>query len=351
LGFTVLHLASFWAPGLSILLGAGAITFIDERCDNRSTPRSVTALDLAIKFDAIDSVTVLLEHGAFWGYFNLLDGDPTSVRCVELLAHHVAMRRKQLYILAKQHLSPCLLESLDFPQCGFPDSQAQTIIRQIMAKGVSVPKFLHVPMGYQGIFVSGNLSYAHFPIFYNAGFIEIAGRNADGLPLVYYSNFGELEYTHCHINGRMAVFGEDTLQWLQDHQCLDQCPKYPHDADMHRINTSATGWHIIAARAGVDMFPLRPLFGHLTTMISAINITDRCSCPCTMNGCSPFITYCKIFTCEVDKAERWKVRRGVRVYRQLWDAAQTRADEFIRYITFEALEMTHTCCVACRFRR
>jgi hypothetical protein len=96
-------------------------------------------------------------------------------------------------------------------------------------------------------------------------------------------------------------------------------------------------------------------FRKLNAAVTACGLTDYCSCHCSSDGCTPFIYFMKahafwVDVCYgnsgVDGIDAWS--EHLQKYHETCDSEailQTYAAA-IRYATFEALGLEHTCCVA-----
>jgi hypothetical protein len=166
-------------------------------------------------------------------------------------------------------------------------------------------------------------------------------------------------------------------RWIQDMKFLDQLQEDRLDLGL----STCSGWHYMAATAGftyMDPFymgskAVSPEEDHKTTpflykMIGDLSQSlsrDRCVCWCTpqSQGCSPLKSLW-IAHADCREAQSWLLRHGAyfRVRRDMiWRHClfhhrsehpnQTRSGplstmsiELVRLVTFESLDMTHTCC-------
>lgn len=237
-GLTVLHFASCWPSGLSLLLSAGAGELINEEdwCH-------ATALHYAMKFSCNEACEILLSHGAAWDKFiPEFKNQYESLECVHCLAGHLADRRKRLWCIAKETLSPRQLAQWKVGQDEFPGASARFIVEQVLEAGACVPGALMVSSDYEGIYISGELYLEQFPLFYEAGFHEINSKSTFGLLPLSYLRIDILHRLTCTAS-EAAILQTDTFRWLKNHACLDQSITDPQSLG---LNTSVTGWHSVA---------------------------------------------------------------------------------------------------------
>jgi hypothetical protein len=146
----------------------------------------------------------------------------------------------------------------------------------------------------------------------------------------------------------------DLLRWFSNHGCLGISPT---DPDSTGVNTSATGWHYMATKILFERHGLLGSWMSTSSMLAIFgevmgaNATDCCECWCSSDGCTPLHQFLK----DQCGPEAWKYLGG-RGSQLLVDAPSSSpsptaqmVDATLRFLTFEALEMTHTCCYAERW--
>jgi hypothetical protein len=168
---------------------------------------------------------------------------------------------------------------------------------------------------------------------------------------------------------------EETLfefwRWVQDSNLLDETQ---HDPLNLGLSTSSTGWHCMAATLGFAYQPenfrferdalnqmdsLSPFPYQMVSDLTQTTIRDRCVCWCNPpgQGCSALKSLWKT---HADWRYRSYFRAAVR--EMFWTHSllhhgtnnhnqettealiSTLCTELVRLLTFEALDMTHTCC-------
>lgn len=339
-GMTVLHLSSQWPAGLSILLSAGAAEMIDETCGN-DLFLACTAVDLALYFSCAEAVALLFDAGCVWDGFNdaiPLDGPPLA--CIRTVACRLAERRTRLMCLAEATLTEPQLSTIRRGR-GVLDSNAAAVVRIVIAAGVDVPPALAVPDSYVTIYLSGNLDISHFPIFFDFGFHDIDLTIDKGYvpiqvaSLGVYARSGEGTFD-------IGLLTPGLFERLENRRFLDPAPPNTLPLGTH---PSATGWHILAFRLTSEVRgralgkfwgqrpeePVRAAYLRLFSCLAA----DSCKCACSSAGCLPLTVGLKTAAKDGLPDEDWLLRA----------AQDDMAGELLRFLTFEALEMTHTCCI------
>lgn len=349
-GLTVLHLSVKWATGICLLLGTGAYSLIEEECI--AYPLAGTPLQIAIQLDCVETLQILLEKEAhFKGFDNYYGNCWPTGRIVRPVAKELASRRRQLRDLAKKTLTAT--EWLQFEpvkQDEAPDAQAALLCRLIESNGIRVPEFLSVPPEYEGIFFSGGFHLSNYPIFYEEGFHGINRRDSHGfLPI----SIARESMCLLADNESMDLVQDEfeTFQWLLEHSCLD-C--YPKDPLFQGINKSASGWHLMVDKLwhegrisvypewrvdDLEIFddhdePTDPMNRARIACLVA-TVEDSCNCSCSVSGCQPIHLWLKL---QVQRSNQ----------NPLYRLPQRLAGDFplvfLRFITFEALGIPHTCC-------
>lgn len=136
------------------------------------------------------------------------------------------------------------------------------------------------------------------------------------------------------------------------------------------LNTEATGWHYFAAMCGQQYDQGRhpspepgPSYGwQVVRNMSQVMATDTCTCWCNIpgKGCSPLKSFWKTHgdgICDMVPVGRTFPRARELLHHVLFHHSITSEGsqhnelssltvELVRFLTFEILDMTHTCCSA-----
>ena len=334
---TVLHFSSRWPTGLAILLSTDATSLINHTCVLPTSSIGWSALDFAIEFKCEESVRILLDSGCVWN--KVSTPGSSSIACFRLVAEKLAARRRGLFELAEGVLTPQEL-SVVCPAMELADSMAAAIVGCLRGAGIDVPGDLDVPDDYEGIYFSGNLNFAHWPLFLEAGFHDICRRNTSGLTAVQVVGVDIYPFMDWYFRGPGRESVPTALE-LRKHlrEVLDRTPSDPLELG---TNTSATGRHLVALRL-LSQCPGQTEHPLLEDLLQSPS-TDLCKCPCSSMGCLPLHTYLKALL-----GSRYIHRRNetsaLSYPADIWNyIPDEMAPELLRFITFEALEMTHTCC-------
>lgn len=334
-GATVLHLSCRWPVGLSILLSAGAAVLVDEPCQ-KSFFHDCTAVDLAIYYSCVEAVALLFDAGCSWsGFYPGLGLEAVSLRCVRLVACILGDRRRHLLRLAEEKLTESQLSAVSH-RSGVLDAKASHVVVLLLDAAVDLPAYLTIPDSYETIYLSGRLDITHFTVFYEYGFHD-RNHAADG-------HYAPIQAASWEVWGK-ELFASDLIERLENYGFLDIPPS---DAQSFGVEVSVAGHHILGGRLIEEALKVWAMpEGKLPAAMPIIDIltcqtADCCRCACSSSaGCVPFTISLKV-------AAGWNFIRIflIRLWERVWDDL---AGELLRFLTFEALEMTHTCCTYERY--
>ncbi|KAJ3459075.1 hypothetical protein MRS44_015148 [Fusarium solani] len=364
-GFTTLQLAITWPPGLQRLLGTEAWVHLDDGCPT-NFENDLTPFDWAVYHSCLGSVDGLLRAGCDPG-LGRRRSRPQRRRMTKsvasLIAYRLAERRKALVALVQRRLG----------KLGYPDpphlvdSDAPSLCRALKEAGVQVPKALDLDASYASIYHCRIFSIYEFPILFQQGFRDHMVRNEIGLtPIMVHSIWnrdGASLLSPLPDEDRTSFHA--LLEWLRVQGFLDQ---EAEDPECIGINIFATGWHYLGVLIGVALLENYPsemreemfLLEDAAQYLSKANVRDECSCLCTRGGrgCSALISLLKTwadcpppFVYGRDDSFLGMIARFWRkvfIYQQ--GNAGTKDErvelfmDYVQFLTFKALDMTHTCC-------
>ncbi|EEU34027.1 uncharacterized protein NECHADRAFT_85464 [Fusarium vanettenii 77-13-4] len=322
--FNVLHLCSAWPEGLRFFLTTKARNLID--CEPGGLV-DLSALNLAIEAQCAESLDILMRAGSRFK-FDDPEWEEISPEFVEAVARWLFQRRVQLFQSAQEQLE-------DFEDDYTSDStetEARLVYENLTDKGISVPPALEVDHDYSTVYHSPWVPFDHFPILFKAGFRNHSPDFNHGLTPIMIWRFS-------------AIFvSGDCLRWLREKGFLDQPPEDPCNLG---LNVSSTGWHYLAAmscfqddsRMAWTIFP----------DLSQSSARDDCICWCIPGGkgCSPMGSVLKAYA-DCDRGGESDFWAGDLVHilcsARCGDEISVNMSHFVRFLTFEALKMTHTCC-------
>jgi hypothetical protein len=296
--------------------------------------------------DAVESVKLLVRSGSD---VRRVLGDLGSPECAAAVASGLADRRLQLLQLAQQELG--ILQEIT--SVAVADAKAASLCEALAGAGVKVPAPLLVQPGYVHIYHE-SLDINCFPAFYEHGFINVTSPDVEGLTPVmryrpFYLNYPRYLYMK---SNTMPWLQANTMPWLEAKGLLDATPGPSWRTN---LNATATGWHYVAAQAAIGSNYWRGLSPNsgweLLEQLSKTNSTDTCSCWCTPEnqGCSPLAMAWRILGSRRGMMDQTLARHvylhhGEVTARLESDPSPAHFPSLIRLLTFEALEMTHTCC-------
>ncbi|KAF4966220.1 hypothetical protein FSARC_6105 [Fusarium sarcochroum] len=396
-GFTTLHLSRNWALGLERLLGTQAQSLLYELDPhNRNFLCSMPSDDLSMPglILEVDVLEVLFEQGfSFFPEnsfgtlkrYNSLGSFP-RVKVIQVIARHLAKRLSKLSRLALEYR---VVETIEEENCtpkaaiGVPDFV--TAARWCLALedvGEPVDPSLRVPMSDDmlgTVYHNENMPFENFPTYLGHGFTHIDVRNQLGLPPIFIAR--PFAFRNSLTPNSNLYVG---LQRLAQHGFLAQKPQDPLNIG---LNIHVTGSHFFAAQMGAHLYLSTLLDSDETKLLlapprSSMNylarVPDRDECVCWCHesgqGCSPLLLLYKTHAhnenaqhrgIRVTQGEHWdqagvqsllldfdvyETQKGTENCQEkgqgiLDDQPSTRALELLRLLTFEALEMRHTCCM------
>lgn len=330
------QLCIYWPEGLRRLLDTKAVDLLGE-----------IHLQHAVDADCIESVDLMLKAGCPVDY-----GDTTekifgraSERCMDVIASNLARRRLDLLSLAQQHRVVC--QDLVLTS-GIPDDQATYICSCLDKSGISIPLGLRVPSSYSTIYHVRGTSIYQYPILFRHGFNHISRHNSFGLlPTMMRHHF----FDPSRIIDDYGRDLEELMDWLQSQRIMDQTPTDPFDLG---LNIQATSWHYLS-RICDEICPATFVYENAKVALG-VPAVDNCRCWCTPSGkgCTPLTTSLKSYVGVFKELKEFNepmsfvlcnlFHTAIRDTESGGSHIRDWCNELIRFLTFEALEMTHTCC-------
>ncbi|KAF1848135.1 uncharacterized protein K460DRAFT_68278 [Cucurbitaria berberidis CBS 394.84] len=359
-GYTTLQLCIDWPQGLQKLLTTEAKSLIDnEGISSISRGMKVGYLQpvyWAIRLNCAESVNLLMKAGSsmasdksLYMVFSKITSDTAAV-----IASNMADRRRKLLELAQRELG-------DFERQNpthVADREAAYLCGALEKAGIYIPPYLRVGQDYTTVYHTPVIRIDHFRIYFEQGFQDFKSRNNMGLtPIMIWRD----DAFNLPLQSFDQIFG--TLLWLQEQGALDQNPEDPWAL---RFNITVTGWHYVAAMLGSgclfanrhDLTSRVSFAWKIIRELSQTMIRDRCTCSCNHEGegCSPLKSLWNahakhggLLLYHPGRSERNPLRHIL--FHHNVNTMSTKVNErsnlslqIIRLLTFEALDMTHTCC-------
>ncbi|KAF4978381.1 hypothetical protein FZEAL_5222 [Fusarium zealandicum] len=379
-GYTTLELAINWEPGLMRLLQTKVRHLIHDPDIARKMLRSHVLRVYPNLLDAfLDAGLVLFPFNDAQDFSDLLYEAQTL--CVQVIAKHLAERLRSLNTLASN------LGIVEKPRKnhGVLDfTAAAHLCLTIENMGEVIDPILRIPTADDADDVPPTIYHLegtrleHFQVFYENGFEHIHIMDSEGFPPVFLHFEDMIKYIKLPHRSTEEFYG--LISWLERHGGFRQ---KPHDPLQLGLNVHATGAHYIASSLGLLQltshneehfeFGLTLATGLMTSLDHA-GIRDDCVCWCNPNGegCSPLSHIYKVQGHQVSSRSLrirnlgmyllWGWRQDLiltflfgfdilstpndaEVEEAATNQISTRALEVVRLLTFEALEMRHTCCM------
>ncbi|RGP78327.1 hypothetical protein FLONG3_3463 [Fusarium longipes] len=259
---------------------------------------------------------------------------------VTAIATHLRDRRLRLLGIAQTQLGLFL----NYNTVAYADSVATEVCNALDAADIPLHPSLRVASDYQSVFFCRFLPLRSFKEFWQRGFYPLNHHNCIGL-------------TPIMVQGRRWFGYEDkeieinTINWLTNKGFMQQTAKDPLKLG---LNVYATGYHYAGAMSagGLSNFFVDVNISDAVQFLeSTVLIRDNCLCWCNEegHGCSPIKTFLKNYTHNERGEDRPTRARHFFLHHGLPDTSGGEklspfVKEALRLLTFEALEMTHTCC-------
>ena len=303
------------------------------------------------------SVSILLKADCAVFQLSALVLDRASYRAVSRFVRHMANRRSRLGDFAAQYVGILKSEHFSLERNGLLDSDTEKLEDILARHNVKIPECLRTRpanLDYYERYTSiyrGILKVWQANMFWQAGFRDLNSSNRP------YQNWTPL--TEAFVT---QAFDDDYsyLDWLIAHGAHPFQPVYntPPLLSECRNVAGATHAHALFFWSGQKIFIygksirnwIKPLH-YLHTHFLHLNLADACSCKCSANGCSLRVQHLKGICFEMkqrrdpgnclQQLSRWAIWYLGEFTRMLSPECHR---DVIRYLTFEGLDATHTCC-------
>ena len=337
-----LHLACSWPRGIQLLLDTGAKDLVHQVDVCGGLP-----ISYSIAFRCLDAIELLINAGSA---FSPPGWTGTSEEILQVLQDwedpvpHFLLRacqerRRKLFELAKLTLPVEVWADLDVPTDRLLDDRAAEIQRVLLDADIEIPKSISVPPRRATVYHS-ICSVKHADQLWDAGFRDIDSRDEAGYTPMMRTYLKNLEY----------------VQWLLDHGANHRreipC-SHDDDDDERKPVAGFTALHCVAHHLGSEFVELLANGPALLLDFEELLVNgdshDDCHCACSSSGCAPFTISLKTIneeSCREDS--RRLLVREIESPGHPASSAPMRSkivERVIRFETFEALQLSHTCCV------
>ncbi|KAK3989402.1 hypothetical protein QBC44DRAFT_85771 [Cladorrhinum sp. PSN332] len=357
-GQNALHFATEWTGGLKFILASPWITdSVLNKWDIFDADRSRgSPLGYAIEQRNTASISALLEAGAT---FELTMIEGSSPECSKLLIGELIKRRQDLQALAGGHdFGPCLSDDAARKYLSFLDEQnihVRDAVRQVV-----LPKGSIYHRWYPGSSLQlGFFSRGVVQTLLGSGFVSV-DEEVDGVtPLMtvpVYNNIEDQILTTELLLAHGADATKEMPPLLVTESRSGNEGKYSvlhflalhfgHGANHKRVRWEEK-WKLVW-----DFEPLGKTV-HRKEAIFGSPLNDACCCGCSNDGCTPAGAFLKgIFEDTFELIFKGEFYTSTLLYlvEELFQLGLQRdimmrvAMVSLRMMTFEALELTHTCC-------
>ena len=357
-----LHLASCWPRGIQLLLDAGANYLVHQADICGGLP-----IRYSIQLCCFDAIELLLNAGSAFSspgwdcdWEEVLEFLDRKDEIPLFLLSTFQERRRKLFELAKLTLPAELWADLDVPTDRLLDGRAAEIQRVLIDADIEIPKSISVPQRRGTVYHSPINSAKQADQLWDAGFRDIDSPNGLGhTPIMYTGKRARLECAQWLLDHGADLHGEVSYVYY------DECGNGKSVVGLTKLHYIAhnlgfyldwTGRLHVDSKAPlaspVDNEPLMNFEG----LLIKSGCHDDCHCACSSGGCAPFTILLKAMNRRggfrnVTPKELSRRRRLLLQQLELPGHPASSApmlsnivEKVIRFETFEALQLNHTCC-------
>ena len=347
--FNPLHLARCWPRGMQLLLDTEAKYLIHQADICGKLP-----ISYSIQFHCLDAVELLINAGSAFsspGCFGtteeVLNVLPVKDPIPLFLLRTFQERRRKLFELAKLTLPAEVWADLDVPTDRLLDDRAAEIQKVLIDADIEIPKSISVSQRRRTVYHAGFISAKQADQLWDAGFRDIDSCDESGRTPISESSWYRLDFA----------------QWLLHHGAdpnREICYIHKDHCGGRKSVAGSTALHYMACGLGKFMvfpdnsFSLAQLVVFEELLLSG-DSHDDCHCACSSNGCAPFTILLKTIRKESGfrpvalstPADRRFLLQRLESPGHPASSAPMRSkivEKVIRFETFEALQLSHTCC-------
>lgn len=272
----------------------------------------------------------------------LADFEQLPDRCRNRYLRHLQNRRDRLKLLALENLGVLEQKRLRLRHDSLLDFHAAEAVRLLQEQGVEVPGALIVDGRSVYHRITFGVDFSHLDSFYNIGFRDLDPFRAD----IWSGN--EILTMQLHLSSPEYSFwlfqhGFDVLRFLTPSSLApNDCPKQGvftgHLVFFHMGEYISQDQHIWSRNTEA--------MNLLHKEILASELLDNCRCECSPRGCSPLTWMLKgaldSSRSDFGRVHRKRLLAWVPSFYPTWTFAHHL--EMLRFMTFDALGIMHTCC-------
>lgn len=405
IGQTPLHLSLEWPCGIDILLEAGADV---NRVDSDGLPPIVYAcqrslIDAVWRLGKAECALYPPDMPWFFQWHSVLQAamreevtvypqhlNITAVarqNVVDCVIDMIADRRRRLQVIATAFLPSEAADRLQMSEGSVLDEFAASTVSALRDRKILVPDALLPGSRRTTVYHIPCLTIRTADRLWKAGFRDVDGFDHRGrTPLMIRRYFNQINLsTELELIAWFQSKGAD-LHGAQRNRIRREGPKSDNDLCALGSKSSTTAVHWIAKNTGQTIKDflwecinlrlsyvgpswtlkdlakerrnqLRQSFYQLMSISDVAKrvlvqiltdpIQDDCRCACSTGGCQPLITILKIFRQDTSPVGRMMKTQISMVLADLIESSSSSSSPFsalVRCLTFEELELTHTCC-------
>lgn len=377
MGHTPMHLAANWPAGVSILLNAGANNLVNE-------PDNVGLFPVAYASHSHSLASVQLLVGADCAFYHedhpigdynfdvLCDAiTRSSEEFAKFILQALADRRRRLAGIASQELPCAVKKRNDILPDKVIDAGAARVYKLLKQNHVRLLPSLVVPSEWQTVyhllhslafFESDLLSVTYWAdLFYNAGFHDFTGYDESGRNLLMETYLKKADLLY----GCLLKYLDLYLWYLRKGLRLGHKnfrKTVEGDWIPHTPGAFFVGSFIVTILSipNIELGSTMKIKLHsLLTKVVDERTSDDCKCACSIHGCHTLTSMLKERRRIQRDLSRTGLHRELKLDQFLYQFPILLANllnitndgwsffpaEILRFVTFERLEMTHTCCV------
>ena len=352
-----MHLACRWPRGIQLLLDAGGSYLVHQADLCGGLPITYS------KHHCLNAIQLLLDAGSalsspdWMGRSEeVLDITCYSDTIPSFLLSTLQERRRKLFELAKLTLPSEVWADLDVPTDRLLDGRAAEIQRILIDADIEIPKSVSVPRRRGTVYHTYIQGVKQADQLWDAGFRDIDVCDESGqTPITTIPVYHRLEYAQWLLNHGADPHRE--VDYIND-----------DDDDKRKPIMGLTALHYIGYTSVSDL--RKALTPKLPPALRVVDDTfliseellvesesrDSCHCACASSGCTPFTNLLKAFNIRSRwnagaSKKHWEFRRSLFEHLESpghpASSVSVRSkivEDCIRFETFEALQLSHTCC-------
>ncbi|BCS23070.1 uncharacterized protein APUU_31295A [Aspergillus puulaauensis] len=338
-----------WIPGMMLVL---------------ESPLPQNAYSISSCFDVaclnkdIESASLLLDHNPEITLHALRSAVHCRDRAVLKTAISLlAAQRHALQEMALHHLAAEHIRSLELPESGLLDTKTRLVYDALVRQGIkSLPcVFPEVGSVYSALradIPAAELLYVA-ELLYAAGFTDLNQRCATGITEIGYMRL---------YSGSLVSFAT-MADWMISRGADLYIPsRHGYPAIFYVAGELGSGLGTVSYKchkksclhgstSSCELGTILSTHVSVVDLISTVlsdGITDDCLCACSGRGCSPLTQLLKAYH---NSNRLWMIGHLQEIVSRTLntDCWKTTVSAIVRYLTFEALEMTHTCHITYTF--